>query len=78
MPADSLWTLAMACNVYLTIFHQYDAEDMRRLEKRYLLGCYGVPFIPALVFCFVKTRRQGRMYGNATVSSLDLALRLTC
>ena len=67
MPADALWTLAMAVNVYLTFYHKFDARRLRRMEPLYLGCCYGIPFVVALVFVFVKTPAQGRMYGNATL-----------
>ena len=57
----------MAVNVYLVIFRQFNATDLQRLEKRYLLACYGLPFIPAFAFLFVNDASKGRMYGNATV-----------
>lgn len=57
----------MAVNVYLTFYHKYDAQNLRRMEIPYLLCCYGVPFIVALVFAFVSTSSQGRVYGNATI-----------
>ncbi|OQE80920.1 hypothetical protein PENNAL_c0043G11357 [Penicillium nalgiovense] len=65
MPADALWTFAMACNVYLTFFHKYDSEQLRRLEWKYVLCCYGVPFVPAFAFFFVQTQARGRIYGSA-------------
>ena len=65
-----MWTFAMAVNVYLVIFQHFDAQDLQRLEKRYLLGCYGLPFIPAFVFLFVNDSVRGRMYGNATVNEI--------
>lgn len=68
MFADALWTLAMAVNAYLVIFRKYDIEDLKRLEKWYLLVCYGLPFIPAFAFCFVDDGSKGRMFGSATVS----------
>ncbi|KAJ5176489.1 uncharacterized protein N7482_002366 [Penicillium canariense] len=40
MPADALWTFAMACNVYLTFFHQYNSEQLRQLEWKYVLWCW--------------------------------------
>ena len=67
MPADALWTFAMACNVWLTFFHQYDASSLRRLELKYLGFCYGFPFIPALTYFFVRTADRERVYGAATV-----------
>lgn len=67
MPADAYWTFAMAMNVYLTFYHKYGAVKLRKLEKWYFLACYGIPFIPALVYIFVSTKEKGRMYGNATL-----------
>ncbi|KAF3395716.1 hypothetical protein F1880_007317 [Penicillium rolfsii] len=65
MPADALWTFAMACNVYLTFFHKYDADQLRQLEWKYAIGCYGLPFIPAFVYFFIHTPSRGRVYGSA-------------
>ncbi|KAI9866280.1 MAG: hypothetical protein M1813_001402 [Trichoglossum hirsutum] len=48
MPADSLWTLAMACNVYLTFFKKYNSAQLKKLEWKYFLACYGIPFPPAV------------------------------
>ncbi|KAI1799824.1 family A G protein-coupled receptor-like protein [Daldinia bambusicola] len=67
LPADAFWTLAMAFNVYLTFYHKFDAARLRMMEKWYLLICYGIPFIPALTYVFVRTESAGRMYGNATL-----------
>ncbi|KAI1336123.1 hypothetical protein F5Y15DRAFT_212625 [Xylariaceae sp. FL0016] len=67
LPADALWTLAMAFNVYLTFYFKFDAQRLRRMEIWYLLICYGVPFIPALTFIFISKPSAGRMYGDATL-----------
>ncbi|KAI0881137.1 family A G protein-coupled receptor-like protein [Annulohypoxylon maeteangense] len=67
LPADALWTLAMAFNVYLTFYHKFDAARLRKMEIYYLLFCYGIPFVPALTYVFVRTEKAGRMYGNATL-----------
>lgn len=67
MPADALWTLAMAINVYLTFYHRYDAERLKKLELWYIFCCYGIPFLPAVVGIFVATADQGRMYTDATL-----------
>ncbi|KAI1098242.1 family A G protein-coupled receptor-like protein [Jackrogersella minutella] len=67
LPADALWTLAMAFNVYLTFYHKFDAARLRSMEIYYLILCYGIPFIPALTYVFIKTQSSGRMYGNATL-----------
>ncbi|KAI0117045.1 family A G protein-coupled receptor-like protein [Daldinia grandis] len=67
LPADAFWTLAMAFNVYLTFYYKFDAARLRMMEKWYLLVCYGIPFVPALTYVFVRTEESGRMYGNATL-----------
>ncbi|KAL7949284.1 putative G-protein coupled receptor protein [Trichoderma barbatum] len=63
LPADALWTLAMAINVYLTFYHKYEARDLRKIEPIYLMLCYGLPLVPATVFLFVKDREGARIYG---------------
>lgn len=72
MPADALWTFAMACNVYLTFFHKYNSEQLRHLEWKYVLCCYGLPFIPAFAYFFIRTQARDRVYGSAIVCSLNL------
>lgn len=65
----------MACNVYLALFHHYNTELLRPLEWKYFLLCYGLPFIPALVFLFIETKSNGKVYGDAVVS-LPIAILL--
>ncbi|MCJ1475435.1 hypothetical protein MMC13_004097 [Lambiella insularis] len=65
LPADAMWNLAMAINVYLTVFKDYSAKQLRRLEPIYLLINYGVTFVPALAYIFISTRQLGRVYGPA-------------
>ncbi|KAF5017891.1 hypothetical protein F66182_10149 [Fusarium sp. NRRL 66182] len=67
MPADAFWTLSMAINVYLTFYYKFDARKLRKMEIPYLVGCYGIPFVPAFVYVFVKNREGQRVYGNATL-----------
>ncbi|KAH0544605.1 hypothetical protein FGG08_001254 [Glutinoglossum americanum] len=67
MPADSLWTLAMACNVYLTFFRKYNAAQLKKLEWKYFLACYGIPFPPAVTYLFVESKARGKVYGPATL-----------
>ncbi|KAH8815964.1 G-protein coupled receptor [Xylogone sp. PMI_703] len=67
MPADAYWTFAMAMNVYLTFYWKYDAHKLRSLEIPYIICCYGIPFVPAFVYIWIKTRAKGRFYGNATL-----------
>jgi hypothetical protein len=66
LPADACWAFAMALNIWLTFYRKYDAERIRRLEVVYFIVCYGVPFIPAFTYIFIKTASKGRLYGNAT------------
>ena len=68
MPADALWTFAMACNVYLSFFKSYDTSALRRLELKYLIVCYGLPFIPAFIYLFIHAIGRGKIYGSALVS----------
>ena len=68
MPADALWIFAMSCNVWLSFFRAYDVAALRRLEFKYLLACYGIPLIPALIYLFVSTSGRGKIYGTAVVS----------
>ncbi|KAI5462775.1 hypothetical protein BGZ63DRAFT_412544 [Mariannaea sp. PMI_226] len=63
--ADPLWTLAMATNVYLRIYHKYDTTALKKFEIIYILICYGIPFIPSFIFLFVTGHNGVKMYGNA-------------
>lgn len=74
LPADALWTFAMACNVYLSFFRQYDSAQLKGLEWKYLGACYGVPFIPAIVFLFVSTPSRGKVFGGAVVRLTPFSL----
>ncbi|KAL9113371.1 MAG: hypothetical protein Q9227_002412 [Pyrenula ochraceoflavens] len=67
MPADALWMFAMACNVYLTFFHHYDAHQLRSLEWRYFLFSYGLPLVPAFIYLFIHTTERGKIYGSASL-----------
>ncbi|RHZ60762.1 hypothetical protein CDV55_102649 [Aspergillus turcosus] len=67
LPADSLWALAMACNVYLAFFKHYDTRRLGMLEWKYVLFCYGVPFIPAFVYLFIRSESRGKVYGDSVL-----------
>ncbi|KAJ5709597.1 hypothetical protein N7493_009888 [Penicillium malachiteum] len=43
----------------------YDSEQLRRLEWKYLICCYALPFIPAFIYFFIQTQERGRVYGSA-------------
>jgi hypothetical protein len=68
--ADVLWTLAMALDVFLIVFYKYEAEDLRKLELKYITVITALVFIPALTFLFIHTPERGPMYGSVTVSPL--------
>ncbi len=70
---DTLWALCMGFNVYLALFRGWSSERMRRQEWKYFLGCYGCSFIPALVYLFVNTKRRGKIYGPALVSTRHIS-----
>ena len=55
----------MAINVYLTVFKNYNASDLKRLELRYFSICYGLPFIVGFVLCFCSSSSRGKIYGPA-------------
>lgn len=59
----------MALNVYLTFFKNFNASDLRRLEKWYFVFCYGIPLIPAMIFLILDATADLGIYGHATVSS---------
>ena len=67
VPADAFWNLAMAVNVYLTLFKKYNAQQLKAVEWKYHLTCYGVPFAMALALLLVETHAKGKVYGPAVV-----------
>ena len=64
---DAYWALCMAINVYLAFFRGYSIEQLRALDIRYLLACYGLSFAPAFAFVFISTPWRGDIYGPATI-----------
>ena len=66
---DALWALAMALNVYLALFRGWTAQRMQAQEWKYFVGAYGLSFIPALTYLFLKNESRGRVYGPALVST---------
>lgn len=59
--------LAMAINVYMTLFRKYNAQQLKTLEWKYHIMCYGLPFIVALVYLFIDTPARGKVYGDASL-----------
>ncbi|KAL8930462.1 MAG: hypothetical protein Q9208_000646 [Pyrenodesmia sp. 3 TL-2023] len=57
----------MAINVYMTLFRKYNAQQLKTLEWRYQIMCYGLPFVVALVYLFIDTPARGKVYGDASL-----------
>jgi hypothetical protein len=66
--ADVFWTLAMAIDVFLIVFYKYEAEDLHKLEAKYISVITFLTLIPAVAFLFVHTPTKGHMYGSVIVS----------
>ncbi|KAI9708037.1 MAG: hypothetical protein M1820_004241 [Bogoriella megaspora] len=64
---DALWAFCMAINVYLSMFRGYSIKQLRKLDAKYLLFCYGVSFVPAFIFIFISTSARGHVYGPAVI-----------
>ena len=67
----------MALNVYLALFRGWTAQRMQAQEWKYFVGAYGLSFIPAITYLFLKDESHGRVYGPALVStpcSISVAL----
>ncbi|KAA8903281.1 hypothetical protein FN846DRAFT_780108 [Sphaerosporella brunnea] len=67
IPADALFCLAMAWNVYLTVFRKKTTKQLRVLEPLYVSLCYGIPMVPALTFLIIKEPGKNKIYGPATL-----------
>ncbi|WKT38204.1 hypothetical protein QSH57_000022 [Fusarium oxysporum f. sp. vasinfectum] len=67
MFADVFWALAMATNVYLTFYYRFDGVRLRKIEPLHIGLCYGIPFIIAVTFIFVRNKDGVRAYGNANL-----------
>jgi hypothetical protein len=68
----------MALNVMLVFFRNYNSDQLRYLEKWYILFSYGVPFIPCLCFIIIDHYGKQRIIGPATVSADKLLKRTSC
>lgn len=65
---DAYWAFCMAVNIYLVFFRGYNTRQLRGLDHKYLIACYGLSVIPAIVYLFIKTKERGKMYGGAIAS----------
>ena len=57
----------MAFNVYLTLFRKKNAQQLKNLEWKYHVMCYGTSFAVAFVYIFINTDDRGSIYGPATL-----------
>lgn len=54
----------------MTLFKKCNAKQLKSLEWRYHVMCYGAPFVVALTLAFVDTGSRGKVYGPAVVSKI--------
>lgn len=69
MMADTLWVFSMALNVMLVFFRGYNSQQLRRLEKWYLLFSYGAPGCIAISYIIMNHHGPNKMkvIGPATI-----------
>ncbi|GIK05462.1 hypothetical protein Aspvir_009573 [Aspergillus viridinutans] len=65
--ADVLWTLAMACDVFLVVYYQFNVQALRKLEIWYIAIITSIVSIPAIIFLFIHSPDKGPMYGGVTL-----------
>lgn len=56
----------MALNTYLTVCKKFTAARLKKLEIYYVTGCYGIPFVPAVTYAFIRNKEGVPVYGPAT------------
>ena len=76
MPADSLWSFCMALNVYLTFYKRYTTTQLKSLEWKYFLVCYGMPLIPSVTLLCLNSKERGKIYGPTIVYQGTRSLNL--
>jgi hypothetical protein len=64
---DGYWAFFMSVNVYLIFFRNYTVDQLRPFDRIYVVLCYGLSFIPALIFLFIRSDSRGPMYGSAFI-----------
>ncbi|KAH6620349.1 hypothetical protein C7974DRAFT_415559 [Boeremia exigua] len=67
--ADFCWVFCMALNVWFIFMRRRDSgRDLRRLDKWYALGSYGLPALPAVAYLVHDTCRAGEdIIGDAII-----------
>ncbi len=68
MQADPWWSFAMALNVFLVFFFNFDPSSFRKYAWVYCLVCYGGPLITAVVLISIRDNPRGLIFGDAVVS----------
>jgi hypothetical protein len=67
MPADALFALCMAINVYLNVKHKFEALSLRKLELYYISISYLLPLTVGFVLIFIKDESRGPVYSDAVL-----------
>ncbi|KAL8788525.1 MAG: hypothetical protein Q9195_007264 [Heterodermia aff. obscurata] len=49
-------------------------QQLRGLDRKYFVACYGLSLIPAIVYLFVDTKDRGKIYGGAIVGRMIAVL----
>lgn len=65
---DAYWAFCMAVNIYLVFYRGYNTRQLRGLDRKYFIACYGLALIPAIIYLFIETKERGKIYGGAVVS----------
>lgn len=63
LPADAFWNLCLAVNVYLIVFRKHDSKQLKSMEWKYHILCYGCPFLVAFICLFIDRGYRGCIYG---------------
>ncbi|MCJ1436029.1 hypothetical protein MMC27_005407 [Xylographa pallens] len=64
---DATWSLCMAVNVYLAFFRGWTTKNLTKLHYPYLLFCYGISGVPALVYLVLSAKGYQNIYGPAII-----------
>ncbi|KAL8672234.1 MAG: hypothetical protein Q9168_003306 [Polycauliona sp. 1 TL-2023] len=64
---DAYWAFCMAINIYLVFFRNYNTKQLRGLDHKYVIACYGFALIPSIIYLFINTKDRGKIYGGAVL-----------
>ncbi|KAL8639589.1 MAG: hypothetical protein Q9226_008856 [Calogaya cf. arnoldii] len=65
---DAYWAFCMAVNIYLVFFRSYNTKQLRSLDHKYFVACYGFALVPSIIYLFINTKDRGKIYGGAILS----------